>query len=106
MKRRSIVISEGARHDLRQLTLWLSQNASRQVAHRYVARIHKRIAQLEYGAERGTIRSTRSGLRLIGILPAINLAFTVSDDRVYVLRVLYGGQDLQIGLSEDEDGND
>ena len=103
MKRRMIVVSDSARHDLRQITLWLSQNASKQVAHRYVERIQKRIMQLEYGAERGTVRSTRSGLRLIGILPAVNLAFTVTEDTVHILRVLYGGQDLQMALNEDED---
>jgi plasmid stabilization system protein ParE len=100
MKRRTIVVSESARQNLRQLTIWLSQRASNKIAHRYVARIQERITQLEYGAERGTVRNTRSGLRLIGILPNVNLAFTVSNDTVYVLRVIYGGQDWQAALTD------
>jgi toxin ParE1/3/4 len=49
--------------------------------------------------ERGTRRDDlRTGLRTIGYRRRILLAFTVTEDEVVILRVLYGGRDLAAAM--------
>ena len=47
---------------------------------------------LEYGAERGTIRNAQRGIRMIGILPTVSVAFLVTEDAVAINRILYNGE--------------
>ena len=56
-------------------------------------------------AERGTLRDTGRGIRIIGILPHTSLVFSVDESHVYILRVLHGGQspDLEGEAGEDPD---
>ena len=58
------------------------------------ARAHRlvRLATLEYGAERGTIRNAQRGIRMIGILPTVSVAFLVTEDAVAINRILYNGE--------------
>ncbi len=42
--------------------------------------------------EPGTIMSM-SGLRIVGFERRVTVAFTVSEDRVTILRLFYGGRD-------------
>jgi toxin ParE1/3/4 len=92
MKRRKIVLLDSAEADISELGVWLVEVASRDVSRRYVSRIRRRIQSLEYAGERGTIRNEVSGLRVIGIMPSVSIAFVVEGDEVAVYRVLYHGR--------------
>jgi toxin ParE1/3/4 len=100
MKRRRIVYSSTARQDLRALTKLLIETASTQVAKRYLDRVKARVMSLQSGSERGSIRDQASGLRVIGLLPNLSVAFFVEREAVIISRVIYGGQDWQAALSD------
>lgn len=92
MRRRTIRYSTTAIEDLRRIAALLSRVASLDVSRRFVARIRQRIRTLEYGAERGTIRNAQRGIRMIGILPTVSVAFLVTEDAVAINRILYNGE--------------
>lgn len=104
MQRRQIVISDLAQRDLEKIADWLTSEASLTLATRYVARIRDRLKALEYGAERGTVRSHPArGLRVVGLLRSVSVAFTVDDQSVRIIRIFHGGQDWRAELSEETD---
>lgn len=92
MQRRRIIYAPDARYDRVRLAQWLTRNASSAVARRFDRRIQDAVKKLEYASERGTVRHEAIGLRVIGILPTVSIAFSVSEDAVTVHRVLYNGQ--------------
>jgi len=92
MRSRRIVYAPEARRDRENIARWLTQRASSEIARRFDHRIRDAIRRLEYASERGTVRDERLGLRLIGILPTVAIAFSVSEDAVIVHRILYQGQ--------------
>ena len=92
MRKRRIVYAPAATRDRADIARWLSRQASPEVARRFDQRIRSAIKGLEYGSERGTVRDTRSGLRVIGILPTVSVAFSVGEDAVTVHRILSHGQ--------------
>ena len=100
MKRRSIILLDSAKQDLRKLVEWLAREVSTTVARRYVDKVMARIRTLRIAAERGTIRDAHRGLRIIGIQPNTSILFSVDARHVYILRVLHGGQ--QPDLDEDQ----
>lgn len=71
---------------------WLTLRASPEVARRFDRRIRDAIQSLEYASERGTVRDENLGLRIIGILPTVAIAFSVTEEAVTVHRILYLGQ--------------
>lgn len=93
MRRRRVVYAPEARRDLENIGRWLTLNASAAVALRFVDRVRHAIGKLEYASERGTLRDEQRGLRLIGILPTVSIAFSVEDEAVVVHRILHNGQD-------------
>ncbi|MEO5805721.1 type II toxin-antitoxin system RelE/ParE family toxin [Devosia sp.] len=100
MKKRSVILLGSAKRDLQSLVEYLAREISVSVARNYIGRVQKRLSTLEYGAQRGTIRNAKTGLRVIGILPNTSVAFVVDDNEVHVLRILHGGRTL-----EQEDGD-
>ena len=92
MRRRTLRYSPTAIDDLRRIAVLLSRIASVEVSRRFLARIRERIRTLEYGAERGTIRNAQRGIRVIGILPTVSVAFVVTEDAVTINRILYNGE--------------
>lgn len=103
MRKRRVELSPEALQDMEAIGLWLTEAASSVVARRYLARLRKRLSSLAYGSERGTVHDNlSSGLRMIGITATVSVAFRVKDDRVTVLRVVYGGQDWQAALTRDD----
>lgn len=49
--------------------------------------------------ERGSLRNELGpGIRVVGFEHRIAIAFVVFDDRVEIVRLLYGGQDLERAL--------
>jgi toxin ParE1/3/4 len=97
MQRRRIIYAPDARYDRAKLAQWLTRNASSTVARRFDRRIQDAVKKLEYGSERGTVRDETIGLRVIGILPTVSIAFSVGEDTVTVHRVLYNGQNWMPG---------
>lgn len=106
MKLREIVLLESAKQDLRNMTVWLTQEVSPETAHRYVSKVQSRIATLQTGSERGTVRDRVRGLRVIGILPRTSVVFSVSESQVFILRVLHGGQAWDTDLTAEDDDLD
>jgi plasmid stabilization system protein ParE len=97
MRRRTIRYSATAIDDLRRIAALLSRVASVDVSRRFIVRIRQRIRTLEYGAERGTIRNAQRGIRMIGILPTVSVAFLVTEDAVAINRILYNGENWTPG---------
>lgn len=97
MRKRRVVYAPDARRDRASIARWLTRQASPEVARRFDQRIRDAIQGLEYASERGTLRDDRLGLRLIGILPTVAVAFSVKEDAVTVHRILYHGQNWAPG---------
>ncbi|KRA42581.1 hypothetical protein ASD80_09050 [Devosia sp. Root635] len=77
---------------------------SRRFASNYIERIRTRIRSFELAGARGTIRDDIGpGVRAVGLLPSITVAFVVNAESVIILRVLYGGQDWQAALVTEDD---
>lgn len=105
MQERRIQYLESAIVDLENLSSWLLEVASERVADRYIDRIRERIATLRFGGERGTIRDDTDGVRLIGILKSITVAFVVEPESVKIVRILYRGQDRKALANDDDDAD-
>jgi toxin ParE1/3/4 len=103
MKRRGIVYLPTATRDLREIAGWIADRTSNSFAVHYVERIQERIETLSHGGERGTLRNdVRPGLRVIGIMKSVTLAFFIEEDAVMIARVLYGGRNWQQDLSSSD----
>lgn len=104
VKRFEVRFSSSARQDLREAYLWIAEHSSETTALRFVMRIEKACATLDRFPERGTRRDDLLvGLRIVGIDRRVTIAFRVDGDRVTILRVLYGGRDLDQALGGDRD---
>jgi len=104
MKRRRIHYSPAAERDLEHIADWLADVASERTAIRYIQQIKWRVETLEHGAARGTLRDAQTGLRVIGILTSVSIAFSVDDEAVNIQRVIYGGQDWLADLATGKKG--
>ena len=53
---------------------------------------------------RGTERSDlRPGLRIMGFRRRVTIAFRVKGDSVSILRILYGGRNVELAFPQDDD---
>ena len=78
----------------------VERGASPFTARAYVNRIFGYVNGLDLFPKRGSLRNEiRPGLRVIGFERRVSIAFVVEDDTqdVVVLRILYGGQQLEFG---------
>jgi len=99
VKRREVTFAPEAKDDLLKLYDWIAEAAGPAVALPYLERIEAYCAGFDLASERGTKRDdVRRGLRIAGFERRVTIAFTVSDARVVILRVFYGGQDWQEAL--------
>jgi toxin ParE1/3/4 len=106
VKRYRVVISELAARQLDELYDFIAEQAHPDVALGYVERIEAFCRGLETFPERGTARpELRPGLRTMGFERRATIAFAVTGDRVVILQVLYGGQDVagRLGSAQEED---
>ena len=104
MRHHRLVYRPRARRDIHEIARWLAFRVSRQFASKYVERIKTRIQSLKFAGERGTIRQDIGpGVRAIGLMEAITVAFVVNAESVVILRVIYGGQDWRADLTTDAD---
>ena len=94
MRERRVVLLDAAELDLNDIADWVGEFASDATTARYVDGIYGHLAKLGYASERGTIRDDASGMRRIGILRGVTVAFVVEPDRVVIHRVLYHGRSI------------
>jgi toxin ParE1/3/4 len=103
MKRR-VVLGRRALEDLREIGAWIASHASADVAERYLHRLRSYCERFDVFSERGTRRDDlRPGVRTIGFERRVTVAFAVFDDEVVILRLFYGGQDIEAAFAEDPD---
>jgi toxin ParE1/3/4 len=98
---RKVVYTPDAQADLDELFAWIADRADEATAERYMRRIRRPCERLDLFPERGTKRDDIApGLRTFGVERRVTIAFKVYDDRVSIIRVLYGGRDVEAVLEE------
>lgn len=101
---RKVVFSPEAQGDLRELYLYIAEHGSPARAFAYVERIEAWCLGLADFPERGTRRDDLwPGLRTVGFERRCTIAFTVAADAVTILRILYGGRDLEAAFDDERD---
>ncbi len=96
MKRREVIFAPEAKDDLLKLYDWIADAAGPSVALSYLERIETYCSSFDVASERGTKRDdVRPGLRIVGFERRVTIAFTVDNEKVLILRLLYGGQDWE-----------
>ena len=100
---RRVVFGRRALDDLREVARWIAANAGLRTAARYVARLRVYCERFDEFSERGTRRDDlRPGLRTIGFERRVTVVFAVFETEVVILRLLYGGRDIDAALAEDD----
>lgn len=100
MKRR-LVFAPEARADLRRLSAHIARDSGAARAAAFVGRIETYCFGLTDFPERGTMRDGLwPGLRTVGFERRATIASTVKPDAVRMVRVLYGGRDLEAALDD------
>jgi len=100
---RAVVFTPEAQNDLLDLFDYIADRSSPSRALGYMNRIEKVCMGLKTLPERGTRRDDlRPGLRVIGFERRVLIAFRVSPDSVAILRILYGGRDVELAFPTHE----
>ena len=90
-----IVFAPEARDDLKELYLFIAEQADGDRAMAYLERIENYCQGFANFPERGTRRDDLlPGLRVVGFERRVTIAFHVGADTVTFLRILYGGRDI------------
>jgi toxin ParE1/3/4 len=90
--------------DLNALHDYIAPRGGSAVADSYINRIHAFCMRLEAFPERGTRRDDLAqGLRTIGFERRATIAFLVEGQEVWILRVFYGGQDIDAQFGDADD---
>ena len=101
MRERPVDFAPEALDDLIQLYDWIADAASPETAIRYIDRLEAYCRGMGYASERGHKRDDiRPGLRIAGFQRRVTIAFTVTEARVTILRLFYGGRDWQALIEE------
>lgn len=88
-----------AEADLFGLYQYIAVESGLDIAAGYINRIEAACMALETFPERGLRRDDiRPGLRLMGFERRATIAFEVTEGEVVIVRVLYGGRDLERAL--------
>ena len=96
MRTYEVVLSPEAQADLEELYDWIAERASPAVALGYLERLGDHLRGYAHAPERGHRRDDlRPGLRIAGFERRVTIAFTVDEGRVTILRLAYGGRDLE-----------
>ena len=87
--------------DLFDLYDFIAAQSGRQRAGDYIGRIEAACFQLKDFPERGTKRDDLApGLRTLGFEGRATIAFRVQDGEVEIVRIFYGGRDIETALDE------
>jgi toxin ParE1/3/4 len=101
---REVVFAPEALADLRRLYDLIADAALPARALAYVEGLRRYCLGLADFPERGTRRDAiRPGLRTLGYRRRVAVAFQVTGTQVIILRLLYGGRDLEGLLRENDD---
>jgi toxin ParE1/3/4 len=101
LKEYAVSFSAAAITDLDQLYIYIANKASFKIADGYLARIERLCESLSTFPNRGTeIKGPISGLRTTGFERRVTILFRAGKERVEILRILYGGRDLEALLGE------
>jgi toxin ParE1/3/4 len=96
LKRYEVHFLTGAIHDIDALYCYIAEENSFEIAARYLARIELFCFSLETFPLRGTaVAGEVAGLRRMGFERRVTILFKVGEKRVEILRILYGGQNLE-----------
>ena len=96
MKSRRVALSPEAIADLDEIQEYIMRVAGVSVADGFMDRVELFIAKLDLASERGTLRDDiRPGLRVMGFEKRLTVAFAVTEIRVTVLRVFWGGRNWE-----------
>jgi toxin ParE1/3/4 len=99
LKQRVIIYSPEAGDDFDWIYDTIADLAGPLTASRYEQRIRAFCESLDLASERGQRRDDiRQGLRIVGFERRVTIAFSVDEERVIILRLLYGGVDWAKGL--------
>jgi toxin ParE1/3/4 len=102
--RRTVHYGRDARDDIQEIFEWIAGRAGIEIDFRYITRLETYCNGLETFPERGMRRDDlRRGVRTVGYRRRATIAFRVEERRVVILRVLYGGRDVDRVLGELDD---
>jgi len=94
-----------ARKDLIALYRYIAKRSGLRIAGGYIFRIEKLCLSLASLPERGTAISGRApSLRTMGFERRATILFKVGNERVEILRILYGGQNLEPVIEKLQEG--
>jgi toxin ParE1/3/4 len=95
LKRYEVHFLAEAINDIDALFCYIAEDTSFEIAARYLARIERFCFSLERFPLRGTAVNGRNpGLRTMGFEHRVTILFKVGESRVDILRILYGGQNI------------
>jgi toxin ParE1/3/4 len=95
LRKYEVLFRPRARKDLIALYRFIAEQAGPRIAANYIRRVEKACLALATLPKRGTaVTSHVSGLRTMGFERRATILFRVGEDKVEILRVYYGGQDL------------
>ena len=95
MKRYEVHFLDEAIDDIDSLFCYIAEESSIEIADQYLARIEKLCLSLEFFQQRGTsVAGDVEGLHTMGFERRVTILFRVGQDRVDILRILYGGQNI------------
>jgi toxin ParE1/3/4 len=101
VKRFEVRFLAAAAADLDELFRHITKESSPETADRYLNRLERFCLSLSTLPARGTVVPGRvPGLRRMGFERRATILFRVSEDKVEILRILYGGRDLTPVLEE------
>jgi toxin ParE1/3/4 len=102
--KRTVAYSPRAKADFDAIFDWIAPRSSIDVAFGYIERIRHYCEGFSTFPERGTRRDDlRPGVRTIGFERRVTIAFAVTEDRVLILRVFYGGRNVDQAFASDND---
>jgi len=93
--RHEVLFLADAVEDFDGLYCYIAQKSSLEIADGYLARIESACMSLGSFPQRGTSVNGRiPGLRTMGFERRVTILFKVEDNRVDIVRILYGGRDI------------
>jgi len=96
MRRVKVTFRPSAEADLLALYRYIAAEAGWETAGRFIDRIEVACLSLATFPERGRKRDDiRPGLRILGFERCASLVFVVGKREVTIVRILYGGQDIE-----------
>jgi toxin ParE1/3/4 len=95
LKRYEVHFLAEAINDLDALFCYISEKSTLEIADGYLARIERLCISLGNLPKRGTaVAGDIAGLRTMGFERRVTILFRVGNERVEILRILYGGRDV------------